>query len=195
MLVRKKGGREGGENSTLFSSLSVPLPLPSALDSPQLLSIFRIQCCSHTSKKICPPEESAWNWILWVLPTVITRSFASSPLSCFRFTHPLHIYIHFILLSGLKCNFKRVATLILAGHVFKYNKAGATDLINIKLTLWLETTDILWQPPVMTRDYWYTNTIKLWQPRVESLNDFLEIIVTVFWSSDVQKDFFSHFPF
>ena len=64
-----------------------------------------------------------------------------------------------------------------------------------KLTYWLETTDILWQPPVMTRDYWYTNTIKLWQPRVESLNDFLEIIVTVFWSSDVKKYFFLLFSF
>ena len=151
MLVRKKGW-ERGENSALFSSLSLcPLPLPSPLDSPLLLNIFRIQCCSHTSEKICAPEESACNWILWVLPTVITRYFAFSPLSCFTFKHPLHIYIHFILFSGLKCNLKacpRVATLILADHVFKYNKAGARDLINLKLTQWLETTDTLRDGPL-----------------------------------------------
>ena len=151
MLVRKKGGGEGRKQCSLLFSLSVPLPLPSPLDSPLLLNIFRIQCCSHTSEKICAPEESACNWILWVLPTVITRYFAFSPLSCFTFKHPLHIYIHFILFSGLKCNLKacpRVATLILADHVFKYNKAGARDLINLKLTQWLETTDTLRDGPL-----------------------------------------------
>ena len=110
MLVRKKGGGRG-EKTVLSSLLSLcTLPLPSPLDSPKLLNIFRIQCCSHTSKKICAPEESACNWILWVLPTVITRYFAFSPLSCFTFTHTLHIYIHFILFSGLKCNLSMPAS-------------------------------------------------------------------------------------
>ena len=108
--VRKKGGRRG-EKTVLSSLLSLcPLPLPSPLDSPQLLNIFRIQCCSHASKNICAPEESTCNWILWVLPTVITRYFAFSPLSCFRFTHPLQIYIHFILFSGLKCKLSMPAS-------------------------------------------------------------------------------------
>ena len=131
MLVKKKGG--GRVEKTVLSSLSVSPSPPPLLIRPNSSTFLEFSVAVTRTKDLRSRRKrlelnlvsftNCYNTLLCLLPAFMF--YVHTPLT----------YIHtFFLFSGLKCNLKacpRVATLILAGHVFKYNKAGVRDPINL----------------------------------------------------------------